>query len=71
MKQQQPKVKKGTSFNGWAVSNWGTLLPKVHRTRKKAMADTIYQMGIHAPNGTWDDCKRNHRLVKVKVTVIK
>lgn len=70
MKQTQPKVKKGTTFNGWAISNWGLLLPWVYRTRKQAMAAAIERRGINESQHTWKEASKNHRLVKVKVTVL-
>lgn len=67
MKNQQPKIKKGTSFIGWGLSNWGILYDEVYRTRKEAIAAGI---GGGECGSTWKLASRNHRVFKVKVTVL-
>lgn len=63
-KPKQPKIKKGTTFSGWATFNWGIGHNVVFPTRKGA------QLSV-TPNGkTWNDVKDHMAVVKVKCTVI-
>lgn len=62
---QQPKIKKGTTFTGWATFNWGTCHQRVYRTRKQA------QDSCREGSEMWNDIKGHFKVVKVKCTVIK
>lgn len=67
MKIQQPKIKKGTTFTGWATFNWGVCHNRVYRTRKEAMANCI---NTSTTASTWDGVKDHFRVVKVKCIVL-
>ena len=67
MKTLQPKIKKGTTFTGWAPFNWGICYQRVYRTRKEAMAFCI---GTGKQGSTWDDVKDHFRVEKVKCEVL-
>lgn len=64
--QKQPKIKKGTTFTGWATFNWGICHQTVYRTRKEAMANCI---NSSREASKWDDVKDHFRVVKVKCVV--
>ncbi len=66
MKSNQPKIRKGTEFTGWATFNWGICHNRVFRTRKQAKqwcADSD-------ESGDWDKVKDHFRVMKVKCIVI-
>lgn len=65
---KQPKIKKGTTFTGWATFNWGICHQRVYRTRKEAMANCINSSTKE--HCTWDDVKDHFRVVKVKCVVV-
>lgn len=67
MKHTQPKIKKGTSFTGWATFNWGISHQRVFRTREGAMA---YCIGVDRDGSTWNDVKDHFKVVKVTCKVI-
>lgn len=68
MKTTQPKIKKGTTFNGWATFNWGYSYNRVFRTRKDAMKNILKN---EPENTTWNDIKDHYRIIKVKCVTIK
>lgn len=64
----QPKIKKGTTFTGWATFNWGMCHKKVYRTSRQAKESCI-DIGM-AGSSTWNDVKDHFRVVKVKCIVL-
>lgn len=66
-KPKQPKIKKGTTFTGWATFNWGMCHQRVYRTRREAQANCI-DIG-RAGSSTWNDVKDHYQVVKVKCIV--
>lgn len=77
-KKKQPMPKKGDSFNGWAVYNWGISHDKVFRTRKQGQ-EYCFKLGgksIKQNDGTyreptcWNEVKDHMAVVKVKCIVL-
>lgn len=74
-KQKQPTPRKGYSFTGWAVFNWGISYDRVFRTRKQAQ-ESCWKGSNYVRNGkifpalSWNNVKDHMKVVKVKCSVL-
>ena len=71
----QPIPKKGVSFTGWAIFNWGVSHDIVFRTRKQAKehcwkGNVTMKNNKHEAATCWNDVKDHMAVVKVKCTII-
>lgn len=65
---EQPKIKKGLTFTGWATFNWGINYKSVYRTRKEAIAEVMKGLDEGA---TWKkDGSKMFRVQKVKCIIL-
>lgn len=65
---KQPTPKKGFEFTGWTTFNWGICHKRVFRTRQDAKHSLTHYKGVMHYH--WDELKDQHKIVKVKVTVL-
>jgi len=73
--KKQPMPKKGYTFTGWAIFNWGMSRDEVYRTRKEAMkvcyeGNITFKSGKREEAKCWNDVKDHMAVVKVKCIVI-